>query len=159
MIEPIKKEFLYQCLSIMQLGYENTAIQFGMTEENCPYRGRTRLPYDILEKEYNSGCQMYVYRLDTELVGFLSLIIDKQEMHINDIVIVPTYQNNGFGSELMQFAMEQAKEKGCKKIVLGMVHDNTPLRHWYEKFGFRTTKLRKYEKVTYTVGTMELELN
>jgi len=50
-------------------------------------------------------------------------------MHINDIVIVPTYQNNGFGSELMRFAIEQAKANGCNKIVLGMVHNNTPLRY------------------------------
>ena len=155
MIEPIKKENLPKCLDILRLGYEKTAIQFGMTEENCPYRGRTRLPYHVLEKEYNDGCLMYGYKRNDELVGFLSLKITQQEMYINDIVITPAYQNGGCGTALMQFAIEQAKEKHCNKIILGMVHDNTVLRRWYEKFGFKTINLKKYEKVAYTVATME----
>ncbi len=58
----------------------------------------------------------------------------------------------------MQFAKEEAKRRNCDKIVLGMVHDNIPLRNWYEKLGFHTIELKKYEKVNYTVGTMELLL-
>ena len=55
MIETIKKECLYKCLEIMKQGYENTAVKFGMTEDNCPFRGRTRLPYHIFEDEYIFG--------------------------------------------------------------------------------------------------------
>lgn len=156
MIEPINKELLHNYLEILKLGYEDTATRFGMTEENCPYRGRTRLPYHVFEDEYNNGCLMYAYIQDGEAIGFLSLFKEKQTMHINDIVILPEYQNKGFGSTLMQFAKEQAKARNCDRIVLGMVHDNIPLRNWYEKMGFNTIKLKKYDKVNYLVGTMEL---
>ena len=155
MIVPFKKENLIHCLEILKLGYEKTAIQFGMTEENCPYRGRTCLPYNVFKEEYDKGYLMYAYKKENNLIGFLSLQIINEEMHINDIVIVPAYQNNGVGNELMQFAKEQAKIKHCNKIILGMVHDNIPLRSWYEKLGFKTVKLDKYETVDYTVGTME----
>lgn len=37
MIEAIKKEQLPECLNILKQGYENTAVKFGMTEDNCPY--------------------------------------------------------------------------------------------------------------------------
>lgn len=158
MIEPINKELLHKCLEIMKLGYENTAIKFGMTEENCPYRGRTCLPYHVFEDEYNNGCLMYVYIQDGEIIGFLSLLIEGQVMHINDIVILPEYQNMGAGSALLQFAIEQAKARNCDRIILGMVHDNIPLRKWYEKMGFTTIRLKKYEKVNYQVATMELLL-
>ena len=158
MIVPIKKEHLHKCLEIMKLGYEDIAVKFGMTEDNCPYRGRTRLPYHIIEDEYDSGCFMYGYVYGGELVGFLSILVKDHEMHINDIVILPAYQNNGFGSALMQFAKEEAKLRNCDRIVLGMVHDNIPLRNWYEKIGFSTAKLQKYEEVSYTVATMELLL-
>lgn len=158
MIKPIKKEDLQKCLDIMKLGYEDIAVQFGMTEENCPYRGRTRLPYCILLEEYKSGCLMYVYVHGEEAVGFLSMIQEEHKMHLNDIVILPAYRNNGFGSRLMEFAREEAGRRKCEKIVLGMVHDNIPLRNWYGKIGYHTIKLDKFDKVNYTVGTMELLL-
>jgi len=158
MIEPVHKELLPKCLKIIELGYENTAQKFGMTEENCPHRGRTRLPYHVFENEYENGCLMYVYILNGEIIGFLSLQTAEKTMHINDIVILPAYQNKGFGSALMQFVKEQAKASNCEKINLGMVHENIPLRKWYEKMGFKTIKPKQYEKVTYTVGTMELLL-
>ncbi len=159
MIEPIKKEHLHKCLEIMKAGYENTAIQFGMTEENCPYRGRTRLPFRVFEDEYNSGYLMYAYVCGSELAGFLSMHVKGHKMYINDIVVLPVYQNNGFGSMLMRFAREQAKQRNCDAIILGMVYENIPLRNWYKKQGFKTVGLKKYEKVKYTVATMELLLS
>lgn len=158
MIERIEREHLQKCLEIMKLGYEKNAVTFGMTDENCPYRGRTHLPYQELEHEYDSGCMMFAYKHDGELVGFLSLLVEDRKMHINDIVLLPNFQRKGFGSALMQFAKEQAKLKNCEKLVLGMVHENITLRKWYEKEGFTTVKLKKYEKVNYTVGKMELIL-
>lgn len=47
----IEREQLPDCLAVMAQGYEESAQRFGMTEENCPYRGRTRLPLELLERE------------------------------------------------------------------------------------------------------------
>ncbi len=64
MIEPIQKEQMPECLAVLKQGYEKTAVEFGMTEENCPYRGRTRLPYPAFEKEFDGGCLMFGYICD-----------------------------------------------------------------------------------------------
>lgn len=159
MIESVKKEQLPACLDILKQSYENTAVKFGMTEENCPYRGRTRLPYQVFENEFQAGNLMYGYMIQNRIVGFLSLIVEKKEMHINDIAVLPAYQNRGIGSKLMQFARVKANELGCSKICLGMVYDNAPLRNWYQEFGFKTVNLVKFEKVDYTVGKMEFILS
>ena len=156
MIKPITKSNLIDCLNILKISYEEGAVKFGQTEENCPYRGRTRLPLNELEKEFLEGCMMYGYYSNDELAGFLSLTFLKDDaMGINDIAILPKYQSKGFGSALMQFAKEEAKRHNCKKIRLGMIDDNLKLKTWYEKHGFTTVKLVKYDKVTYTVGKME----
>ena len=157
MIRAVKKEELSVCLSVLQESYEASAVYFGMTEENCPYRGRTRLPFSVLEQEFESS-QMYVYVCDEKIVGFLSLQQEGEILHLNDIALLPGEQGKGFGTKLMEFAHEQAKTAGCMSIRLGMVHDNLRLRNWYESIGFETVKLKKYEKVTYTVGTMEKKL-
>lgn len=40
MIKPIKEEELFESLEIFHRGYETVAAEFGLTEENCPDRGR-----------------------------------------------------------------------------------------------------------------------
>ena len=159
MIKPITKSDLSNCLDILKTGYEDGAIRFGQTEENCPYRGRTRLPLSELEKQFLEGCQMYGYYYDDKLVGFLSLeFFHDDSMGINDLAILPEYQNNGFGSELIQFSKETAYQHKCVKIRLGMIDDNAKLKKWYEKHGFSTVRLVKYDMVTYMVGKMEFIL-
>lgn len=157
MIEPVLKEHLPVCLDIIKKSYEDTAVAFGMTEENCPYRGRTRLPLSVFEKEFNDGYMMYGYTKDGRIIGFLSMQLKEDTLYIQDIAILPSYQHNGYGGELLRFAKETALDAGCPKLSLGMVHDNIPLREWYQGHGFHTVKLLHFEKVDYTVGIMESE--
>ena len=158
MIISIQKDQLPTCLDILKRSYENTAITFGMTEENCPYRGRTRLPLREFEKEFDNGYLMYGYLQDNQMVGFLSMRQKENELDIQDIAVLPEYQNRGYGSELFQFAKELAIKSNCRKISLGMVYDNLPLRKWYQDRGFKVVELINFEKVSYTVGIMELSL-
>lgn len=116
------------------------------------------MPYQVFENEFNDGCLMYGYICGNEIIGFVSLSVKMHEMHINDIVVLPMYQNRGIGSKLMQFVIEKAKELKCSKISLGMVHDNIQLRIWYQKLGFKTVRLKNFDSVSYTVGKMELLL-
>ena len=158
MIKPIRREQLPVCLEILKSSYEKTAVTFGMTEENCPYRGRTRLPLDVFEKEFDDGYFMYGYVRENQIVGFLSIQKKENEWDIQDIAVLPEYQNRGYGSELFHFAKEIAAKSNCRKISLGMVYDNIPLRKWYQDRGFEVVKLTNFEKVSYTVGIMELSL-
>ena len=158
MIKPIRREQLPVCLEILKRSYEKTATTFGMTEENCPYRGRTRLPLGVMEKEFDDGYFMYGYVHDDQMVGFLSMQKKENEWDIQDIAVLPEYQDRGYGNELLLFAKEVAAKSNCRKISLGMVHDNIPLRKWYQNRGFEVVKLINFEKVSYTVGIMELSL-
>ena len=152
---PVKREQLPACLEILRNSYEATAVRFGMTEENCPYRGRTRLPLSELEREYDEGAWMVGYLVDGELVGFLSLQQEGRTLHIQDLAIVPERQSRGYGSALLRYAEARAVERGCEKLSLGMVHDHEALRGWYEHQGFSTVQVRCFEKVRYGVGLME----
>jgi len=44
MIKPIVD--LVNCLEVFQRGNETVVIEFDLTEENCPDRGRASLPYE-----------------------------------------------------------------------------------------------------------------
>lgn len=55
MIKQITKSDLLSCLEVFHYGYETVAVEFGLTEENCPNRGRANLPFDKLVFEFEKG--------------------------------------------------------------------------------------------------------
>jgi hypothetical protein len=66
-IKPIVKKELLSCLKIFHCGYETVAIEFGLTEENCPDRGRASLSFDKLASEFENGTLMFGYFLENSI--------------------------------------------------------------------------------------------
>jgi GNAT superfamily N-acetyltransferase len=155
MIKQIIKSDLPSCLEVFHRGYETAAIEFGLTEDNCPYRGRASLPLDSLISEFRNGTLMYGYFLEDKMVGFLGLKIDDGTCKLNDIIILPEYRQKGYGKELLDFCKIKALELGAGKIILGMIDDNRKLKSWYIKNGFINVGSKRYEKAPFTVGLME----
>jgi len=61
MIKTISKSELPACLKIFHRGYETVAVEFGLTEENSPDRGRASLPIEKLISEFENGVAMFGY--------------------------------------------------------------------------------------------------
>ena len=161
-IKPIEKIDLPVCLEIFHKGYETVAVEFGLTEENCPDRGRASLPFEKLTDDFESGSMMFGYFLDNDnnkIVGFLGIKIRENGVcKLDDIIVLPEYRQNGYGQKLLDFCKQTAKENGMDKIMLGMIDDNKNLRKWYEKNGFINVGYKNYENAPFTVGTMEYKL-
>jgi ribosomal protein S18 acetylase RimI-like enzyme len=159
MIKPIVKSDLITCLEVIHFGYETVAVEFKLTEENCPDRGRASLPLERLVSEFENGSLMFGYFLRKVMIGFLSLkIIENGVCKLNDIIILPEYRNKGYGKELLDFSETKAIELGANKVTLGMIDDNQPLKNWYIKNGFVNIGLRKIDQAPFTVGYMECSL-
>ncbi len=159
MIKQIVKSDLLSCLEVFHRGYETVAIEFGLTEENCPDRGRACLPFEKLVFEFENGALMFGYFLENKIVGFLSLKLDENSIcKLNDIIILPDYRQKGYGKELLEFCKNKAFELGANKIIIGMIDDNNKLKNWYIRNGFINVGYKKYDKVPFTVGFMECTL-
>lgn len=156
MIQKITRSDLIECLEIFHRGYETVAVEFGLTTDNCPHRGRASLPYDALVSEYEHNTLMFGYYLDQKMVGYLGFKVDeKGDCKLNDIIVLPEYRQNGFGKEMLVFCKAKARELGANKITLGMIDDNQVLKNWYMENGFITIGYKKFEKAPFTVGFME----
>ncbi|MEJ6022042.1 GNAT family N-acetyltransferase [Ramlibacter sp. PS4R-6] len=57
------------------------------------------------------------------------------------IALDPPYQHRGFGTPLMQAALERAREHGYQQVAL-TVHPQNPAIRVYERCGFRKIGLR-----------------
>ena len=159
MIKPLSKSDLPACLDIFHLGYETVAAEFGLTEQNCPDRGRASLPMEKLVSEFESGTAMFGYFIGDEMVGVLGMrMLRPGVCGLEDIIVLPGYRRNGYGKALLDFCKQRARELGAGKIRLGMIDDNKRLRKWYEDNGFVNAGYKKYDGAPFTVGKMECEL-
>jgi ribosomal protein S18 acetylase RimI-like enzyme len=101
---------------------------------------------------------MYVYTDQTEkVIGYFSIqLLEHEECELNNLCVLPRARHLGIGSILVNFALEKAKELGCKKMTIGIVEENTALKEWYEKLGFVHTGVKKFDFFPFTCGYMEI---
>ncbi len=151
----VTESALPECLYVIHTGYEPVAVLFGLTNENCPHRGRADLPLEVLEEEFASGIKMYGYRKENTMVGFLSLNIEKTKLKINDVVVLPEFWNRGVGTALLEYAKDMAAEQDIPRVSLGMIDDNRKLKKWYERNGFVTVSYKQYPGAPFLAGYME----
>lgn len=55
---------------------------------------------------------------------------------LEDMVVSPVVRGSGIGSKLLAYAIEFAKEKGCKRLTLLTDNDNVDAQRFYQQHGF-----------------------
>jgi len=72
-----------------------------------------------------------------ELVGYVSVVSNGVlDAYVQDLMVRPDYQNKGIGTELMNKAISNIKEKGI--YMISVIYGEEELRSFYERFGFHT---------------------
>ena len=72
---------------------------------------------------------------DDKLVGYVDTVSNGvTDAYIQDLMVNPTYQGQGIGSELMNRIIKILKEN--KIFMISVIYGNTDLAPFYNKFGF-----------------------
>ena len=86
---------------------------------------------------------LYIAILRDEIVGSFALLVMDNLGHlgapsaiVEDVVVDPTLQGRGVGREMMQFALERAREKRCYKLTLSSNAKRREAHAFYESLGF-----------------------
>jgi len=89
----------------------------------------------------NQNHVIMVADLDGQIVGSITLLIEPKFIHqgglvghIEDVVVRSELQGKGVGEQLVNAALEYAKNHGCYKTILDC-DDN--VKPFYEKIGFK----------------------
>lgn len=85
--------------------------------------------YDELSKKKN---EIFLLIDDEELIGSVSCINNE----IDDLIVNTKYQKQGYGKELLKFAIQNMQHRGVENISLGVAHWNTNAIRLYENNGF-----------------------
>lgn len=87
---------------------------------------------------------------DEKILGMINLLFTESTAFgskvaiLEDMVIQPTSRGNGIGSQLIDYAISEAKKEGCKRITLLTDVENTKAQSFYQKKGFVKSKMAPY---------------
>ena len=76
-----------------------------------------------------------------ERLGWLWLMVEKQDAFIYEIIIDEPYRRQGYGQKTMQLAEREAKRLGATKMGLHVFGFNQAARALYEKLGYAITNI------------------
>lgn len=98
----------------------------------------------------------YFIEVEGQVAGYLKLNTRYEQtegqrddsLEIERLYILPHYKGLHLGSKLMEFALDLAKDKGKKRVWLGVWEHNEPAKAFYSTWGFK-----RFSQHTFPVGS------
>lgn len=76
------------------------------------------------------------------VVGFCSFWRVLDELHINNLAVLPERRREGIATALLRRVLDEGAGLGVRRAMLEVRRSNTPALHLYERFGFSVTGVR-----------------
>lgn len=93
-----------------------------------------------LEEITNKNTHFWILELEGLIVGFLAIKVIADEGEIMQFAVDPDYQGQGFGSLLMDYALENLN---IMDLFLEVADSNEIARKFYKKYDFQLMRIRK----------------
>jgi len=98
----------------------------------------------LSELEHENVAFFYLARDPVgEAIGFCSFWLVLDELHINNLAVLPEHRRAGIASALLERVLADAASRGAQRATLEVRASNDPALRLYERFGFRTTAVRR----------------
>lgn len=81
----------------------------------------------------------FYFREGKSVIGLVTYLVYDNIFEI--ISLDSLRENQGIGSELLKFAVDEANKRGCRKVVLITTNDNINAIRFYQKRGFDMVRL------------------
>jgi ribosomal-protein-alanine N-acetyltransferase len=96
------------------------------------------------ELQNRSVCHIYLVRTsDCPVAGFCAFWLVFDEIHINNVAILPQFRGMGIGTTLLQHVLAEATRMGAKRATLEVRASNHAARRLYERLGFYVAATRR----------------
>ena len=93
-----------------------------------------------LEEITNKNTHFWILELEGLIVGFLAIKVIADEGEILQFAVDPVYQGQGFGSLLIDYALENLN---IMDLFLEVADSNEIARKFYKKYDFQLMRIRK----------------
>ncbi len=93
---------------------------------------------DRFSKELSAGTtHIAVVEREGTIVGFCKIDITPPTGKLDWLIVLEEYRGHGYGTLLMDWAMEAFRQAGISQVELKVVAGNDSAVRLYEKYGFR----------------------
>ena len=89
------------------------------------------------------GYDAWVAEVDEVIRGHVVVQCIMDEAHLLNVCVHPLMQSQGFGRQLVAFALQRCEELGIARIILEVRPSNKPARKLYKEVGFERIGVRK----------------
>ena len=77
------------------------------------------------------------------IVGFCSFWRVLDELHMNNLAVLPDHRRRGVASEMLERLIAESRKSGVRRAMLEVRRSNEPAIHLYERFGFAVRAVRR----------------
>jgi ribosomal-protein-alanine N-acetyltransferase len=77
------------------------------------------------------------------IVGFCSFWRVLDELHINNLAVLPEFRREGIASALLTRVLHEGANLGARRATLEVRRSNDPAKLLYERFGFSVAGVRQ----------------
>lgn len=90
---------------------------------------------------------IFIIKVDNQIVGMINILytfstaLGSKVAILEDLIIDKNHRGKGFGKKLVNFAIEDSKAKGCKRVTLLTDHTNDIAKEFYTKMGFESSSM------------------
>ncbi|CCV63697.1 Ribosomal-protein-alanine N-acetyltransferase [Alteracholeplasma palmae J233] len=106
---------------------------------------KSSLGYDFLKQELEENPYAYhlVIKDKDEVIGYLSSRIFEDTSELLNIVVDKKYQNQKYGSKLLEHLINELKKRKIKTLILEVRPSNIGAQRLYHKYNFKHILSRK----------------
>ena len=96
------------------------------------------------ELQNRSVCHIYVVRTpECRVAGFCAFWLVFDEIHINNVAMLPAYRGRGMGRALLEHVLAEARTLGATRATLEVRASNTGALKLYSELGFYVAATRR----------------
>jgi diamine N-acetyltransferase len=138
--------------------FQDVAHRFGLTPENCP-RHPSNCTEDWIRLALEQGVRYFVLEHEGNMAGCAALERSGSGVcFLERLSVLPPYRRRGFGRELVDHVLEEARKLGAQGVGIGIIADHGELREWYLKLGFIEGELKDFPHLPFRVLLMSFPL-
>jgi len=98
----------------------------------------------VAELKNPSVSYFYLARTpEREVIGFCSFWHVLEELHINNLAVLPAHRRLHIGTDLLVRVLADGAKLGARRATLEVRRSNEPAQKLYEKFGFTVAGVRR----------------
>jgi GNAT superfamily N-acetyltransferase len=143
---------------IIRDSFRDVAERFSLTPENCSTHP-SFCTQEWVEAALGKGIRFFLAGGEDGPCGCVALeVAGPETCYLERLAVLPAYRRRGYGKELVEHVVREAKEAGARSLEIGIIAVQEDLRDWYARMGFVAKGTKRFEHLPFEVMFMAYSL-